>query len=183
MNTSDNMRQSTRSSVVTTVSFMVWALFCFSFDNPGTATLSEGKSDSVISVLVLIPYDEIANAGVSPDTRIVLESALAGKGRISVIPFPFRKLMGVPYQMVYDKKYCKPIIDKVECDVIIMTQLITDSEREPNAWQWAYNVRVLNVMTGKQRDSIRGMNLHVDEVAGDIMKKIDQLVEDIESSI
>src|SRR5215204_6042795 len=98
-------------------------------------SFASGKSidiegDSTVKVLVLIPYDEIANAGVSPDTRRILESSLAGKGGVSVIPFPFRKLMGVPYQMVYDKKYCKAISDKVDCDVIIMTQIITDNERK-----------------------------------------------------
>jgi hypothetical protein len=150
-------------------------------------SFASGKSidiegDSTVKVLVLIPYDEIANAGVSPDTRRILESSLAGKGGVSVIPFPFRKLMGVPYQMVYDKKYCKAISDKVDCDVIIMTQIITDNERKPGIWPWAYNIRVYNVRTGKQLDSIHGENLDSDDFSGDIRNKIDKLIKDIELS-
>jgi hypothetical protein len=148
----------------------------------GTARSIQVAVDSTVKVLVLIPYDEIANAGASPDTRKILESALSGKGQLSVIPFPFKKLMHVPYQMVYDKKYCKPILGKVDCDVIIMTQIITDNERKPGIWPWAYKIRVYNVRTDEQINSIHGENLKMDDVASDIVSKINKLVKDIEQT-
>jgi hypothetical protein len=98
--------------------------------------------DSLITVLVLPPYDEIANAGISPDTRLILERNLMNKNKIKVIPFPLKKLMNVPYEMVYDKKYCAPIIEKVKCDIIVMTQIITKNEMEPGIGPWAYKTKI-----------------------------------------
>ncbi|HEY0652968.1 MAG TPA: hypothetical protein VGD65_07565 [Chryseosolibacter sp.] len=138
--------------------------------------------DSTVKVLILPPYDQIANAGVSPDTRTILESSLSNKAQLSVIPFPFRTLMGVQYQMVYDKKYCEPIIDKVDCDVIIMTHLITDNERKPGTWPWHYKIRVYNTRTKQQLNSISGNNLKAEDIASDISSKIDRLIKDIGST-
>ena len=146
----------------------------------GTEKSTDIAGDSTVKVLVLPPYDEIANAGISPDIQTILESALTDKGHLSIIPFPFRKLMGVPYQMVYDKKYCKPILNKVDCDVIIMTQIITNNERKPGIWPWTYKIRVYNVRTDKQMNSIEGENLKADEFSKDIANKIDKLIKDIE---
>ena len=147
---------------------VIFALIILCENSFATVKPIDIQVDSTVKVLVLIPYDEIANAGVSPDTRRILESSLAGKEGLSVIPFPFKKLRGVPCQMVYDKKYCKPIIDKVDCDVIIMTQIITDNERKPGIWPWAYKIRVYNIRTGKQLNSIHGKNLKSDDFSEDI---------------
>lgn len=137
-------------------------------------------TDSVVNVLIIPPHDEIANAGISPDIREILETVLTNRGKLSVIPFPFKKLIDVPYQMVFDKKYCKPIADKVDCDIIIMTQIITDNERKPGIWPWAYKIRIYNIRTGKQLNSIEGKNLKEDDVQKDIVGKIDKLMTDIE---
>ena len=56
-------------------------------------------TDSTVKVLVLPPFDEIANAGVSPDIRKNIESTLISQKQFSVIPFPFKQLMGVPFQI------------------------------------------------------------------------------------
>ena len=137
-------------------------------------------ADSSINVLVLPAYDEIANAGVSPDIQRILESILAGKGQISITRFPFKKLMNVPYQMVYDKKYCKPILAKVDCDIIVMSQIITNNERKPGIWLWAYKIQVYNVKTDKQLNSIEGQDLSADDFRADIESKIAKLIGDIE---
>lgn len=68
-------------------------------------------TDSTVSILVLPPFDEIANAGVSPDIRKIIESALRDQEQLTIISFPFKQLIGVQYQMVFDKKYCKPILE------------------------------------------------------------------------
>jgi hypothetical protein len=140
----------------------------------------EVAGDSTIKVLVLPPYDEIANAGVSPDTQAMLETALTIHGQLSVIRFPFKTLMGVPYQMVFDKKYCEAILAKVDCDIIIMTRIVTNNERKAGSWPWTYHVRVYNVRTKKQLDSIKGENLKAEDLAGDISGKVDQLVKEIQ---
>ncbi len=136
-------------------------------------------TDSTLRILVLPPFDEIANAGVSPDIRKIIESALIDQGQTSVILFPFKQLMGVPYQMVFDKKYCKPILEKVDCDIIIMSQIITDNERKPGIWPWSYKIRVYNARTGKQLNSIQGDNLKGEDFQNDISKKVDKLLKDI----
>jgi hypothetical protein len=146
----------------------------------GADPVTTAATDSTVKVLVLIPFDEIANAGVSPDTQRMIEKALAKQDELSVIPFPFKTLMGVPYQMVFDKRYCKPILEKVDCDVIIMTRIITDNEREPGTWPWSYKIRVYNARTGKQLDSIHGENLKSENIEEDILSKIEKLTQDIE---
>jgi hypothetical protein len=146
----------------------------------GNKTSINIPTDSTAKVLVLPPYDEIANAGISPDTRKIIESTLTDQERLLVIPFPFKKLMGVSYQMVYDKKYCRPILDKVDCDIIIMTQIIIDNERKPGIWPWSYKIRVYNARTGKQLNSIQGGNLKPEDVQKDIISKVDKLVKDIQ---
>jgi hypothetical protein len=144
-------------------------------------TRLSGRSviDSVITVLVLPPYDEIANAGVSPDTRVALEEALAGDPTMKVKPFPFRELMNVPYQMVYDKKYCTPILRKVKCDVIVMTRIISDDPRNSGRSLWSYTVKVFNTRSGRQVESISARGLEYNEVVSDIAAKAGKLSIDI----
>jgi hypothetical protein len=145
----------------------------------GTGKLIDITTDSTVKVLILPPYDEIANAGRSPDTRQIIESALTNNGQLSVLPFPFKKLMGVPYQMVYDKKYCRPILEKVDCDVVVMTQIITDNERNPGIWPWTYKILIYNTRTGKQLNSIQGDNLKAEDFQKDIDTKVHKLIKDI----
>lgn len=142
------------------------------------ATLTNQR-DSTVRVLVLPAFDEIANAGVSPDIRKIIESALATQGQLSVISFPFKRLVGVPYQMVFDKKYCKPVLEKVDCEIIIMSQIITDNERKPGVLPWSYKIRVYNTRTGKQLNSIRGDNVKAEDIQTDIGDKIYKLIDDI----
>lgn len=145
----------------------------------GAIKAIDAPSDSTIKVLILPAYDEIANAGVSPDTRKILESALTKQKHFTVLPFPFKKLMGVRYQMVYDKKYCREILDKVDCDIIVMTQIITENERKPGSWPWSYRIRIYNTKTGIQLNSIKGDNLKAEEFQDDINRKVYEIVRGI----
>lgn len=86
----------------------------------------------------------------------------------------------MPYQMVFDKKDCKPILDKVDCEIIIMSQIITDNEQKPGAWPWSYKIRVYNTRTGKQINSIQGDNLKTEDIQNDIHSKREKLIGDIE---
>jgi hypothetical protein len=148
----------------------------------GTAVAMTNPTDSTVKVLVLPPFDAIENAGVSPDISKIIETTLTEQGQLSVLSFPYKQLMGVPYQMVFDKKYCRPILDKVDCDVIIMSQIITDNERKPGFWPWSYKIRVYNARTGKQLNSIQGDNLKAEDFQKDINSKVDKLIRDIEQT-
>lgn len=148
-----------------------------------TGSLFQDDKDQELAlrVLVLPPHDAIANIGVSPHTQKWLEEALSKHERLTVIPFPLKKLQGVSYQMIYDKKYCKPIVDKVACDVIVMTHLVTDNERKPGVHPWSYSIKLYHVASGKQLESITGKNLSGELIKRDLIGKINSLVTDIES--
>jgi len=152
-------------------------------DTAKTSSTHQNPTPDSIKVLVLPPYDEIANLGASPDTQGILEEILNGNGKIKVIPFPLKRLMNVNYQMVFDKKYCKPIVDRVACEVIIMNQIITKNEHEPGFWPWAYRVRIYNIKTNQQIESISGNGFfEFDELRKDMAGKIDTLVSNIHQS-
>lgn len=140
----------------------------------------DNEKDS-IRILVLIPYDNIANLGSSPDIEGILEKVLLDKENFKIIPFPLKKLMGVSYQQVYDKKYCKPIVEKVDCDIIVMSQIITKGESDPGFWPrpWNYRTKILNVRTDKQMESINGENLEAGDFKKDITGKSNKLITDI----
>lgn len=140
------------------------------------------KQDTVITVLVLPAYDGIANVGASPDTQYILERALSTHDTLKVLPFRLQKLMGVRYQMVYDKKYCNPILDKIPADIIIMSRIITKNEHEPGIWPWSYEVKIFNVRTDKQIRSIMGKDLEAEDFSNNINSKKDKLLADIFST-
>jgi hypothetical protein len=142
-------------------------------------SVRQSKRDSVITVLVLPAYDPIANIGGSPDTQYILEKVLSHHENLQIVPFPLKKLMGVRYQMVYDKKYCTPILDKVVADIVIMSQIITKNEQQPSHWPWSYKVKIYNVGTNLQMESISANNIESDKFITDIKGKTDQLISDI----
>lgn len=137
------------------------------------------RKDTVIRVLVLPAYDEIANAGASPDMQALLGQALSGHDTVKVLPFPWKELMGVPYYMVFDKKYCAPILEKVSIEIIVMSRLITKNEHVPGIWPWDYEVKIYNAITHKQISSIRGKDLAEQDFPGDINRQRNELIADI----
>jgi hypothetical protein len=107
-----------------------------------------------LSVLVLPPYDEIANAGISPDVQQYLEQQIAADTNLSLVKFSFKEFMNVAYTNVYDKKYCQPIVDKRKTDVIIMSkldQIISTGKMDKD--KWSLSLRIYNTNTGTQTDS------------------------------
>ena len=50
----------------------------------------------------------------------IIERELKKSAGFEVIKFPYKKLMNVAYQGVYDKRYAKPIIEKVNADIFII---------------------------------------------------------------
>jgi hypothetical protein len=107
-----------------------------------------------LTVLVLPPYDMIANEGISPDIQKYLEGELVKDPSLTVIKFPYKRLMNVPYQNVFDKKYCKPIIEKIKTDKIVMTKLDQVSRTgSMSTDKWNLAIRIYDTNNGKQINS------------------------------
>jgi hypothetical protein len=125
-----------------------------------TETLTQGPLRK-LSVIVLPPFDEIANEGISPSVQKYLETEISKDTSLTLIKFPYKDLMNVPYHNVFDKKYCKPITDKVDADILIMTKL---EQRERSGQmtsdKWNLLIRLYNVKKDNQVNSIiTGNNL------------------------
>jgi hypothetical protein len=136
-----------------------------------------------LTIIVLPPYDEIANAGISPNVSEVIEENINDKS-FSIIKFPFKKLIGVPYQNVFDKKFCKPILQKIKADVIIMSkinQVSGNGNMETDRWN--LRIKIYNVSKGEQKNSsLKGDNLNSLELKSFILKNKEVLVKEIKKS-
>lgn len=129
-----------------------------------------------LKVLVLPPYDEISNRGISPDIRKQLENELIKSNKIELIPFPFKQLLDVPYQNVFDKKYCKQIIENVDCDIIVMSKLnfIKETGFMPRDG-WSLRIRLYNANSDIQINS----ELKIDSLSPPGIKKVLGLTQEI----
>lgn len=104
-----------------------------------------------LSVLVLPPYDMIANAGISPHIRRYLENIFTNDTSIKLIKFPSRQLMNVPYHNVFDKKFCAPITEKIKTDIIVMSkleQVIGTGNMSTDKWN--FSIKIHDTRTGGQ---------------------------------
>ena len=148
-----------------------------------TKTLQSNKdfNQYKLTVLVLPPYDEIANAGISPDIQQYLETEFAKDSSIILIKFPLKKLMGVPYQMVFDKKFCKPIVDKIKTDIIFMSKL--DQVLRTGSMindKWKIQFRIYNTNSEIQINStVSTDSLTTDEIKDFLASKRDQMIKEI----
>ncbi len=107
-----------------------------------------------LTVLVLPPYDEVANGGFSPNIQEYLETEISKDTSLTLIRFPYKQLMHVPYQNVFDKKYCKPITDKIKTDVIVMSKLDLNTKTgEMLLDKWNFKIRIYYPNFDKQTNS------------------------------
>ena len=138
-----------------------------------------------ISVLVLHPRDLIANAGISPNIEGYLKTALTMDSIFSLIKFP-KKLMGTGVHCgVFDKKYCKQVVETVETDFIIMSNLIVKYHPTGyiNADKWDARIRIYNVKANKQIDSeLKINNLNENEMENFIIENRNILISEIEKN-
>lgn len=141
------------------------------------------KNNSKIKILVLGCY----NGYGRNDFRKHIESEIRKNNEFEIIPFPNKKLLGVAYQGVYDKKYCKPIIDKIDVDYIIMTRFLGNIENGienigEKTTIWGYETKMLNVKSMNQKVSIRKDNLkEYQDILIHIKKNGNTLNKDIEN--
>jgi hypothetical protein len=138
-----------------------------------------------LSVLVLPSYDEIANRGISPDLQKFLENEIQKDSNLTVTKLPFKKLMGVPYQHVFDKKYCKPVLEKIKVNIIVMSKL--DLVRETgNIFNdcWKVRIRIYNVDNDVQITSkVKSDSIRYADIAEAMSMKQKKLIREITSTI
>lgn len=117
------------------------------------------------------------------DLDPLIEEILEKDSSFTIIPFPYKTMMGVPYQGVFDKKYCPPIIGKVDVDIIIMNKFEGElfSKKRKGL---GYRIRILNTNTMEQFESVRGNNLSSYEVLKtDLNNKEMTLISDVQKAI
>lgn len=116
------------------------------------------------------------------DFNPIIEDELNKFENIEVKPFPLKTLMGVAYQGVFDKKYCPPIIEKVNVDFLILTRFDKRyGELNSTEMKWGYELRIVNTETMKQINSINAHNLNdYTELEKHIKDNIQILKSDIE---
>jgi hypothetical protein len=171
-------------------------LGCSNSSNPNNQTSSVNSSKDtisvfntiqkteIISVLVLPPYDEIANAGISPDVQKYLEIEISKDTSLALLKFPLVKLMGVPYQMIFDRKYCKPVIEKAKTDIIVMSKLDYVSRTGSIIKdKWNLRLRIYNTNIDNQINSrVSADSLTNDELKDFLASKRDQFILEIKNN-
>ena len=149
-----------------------------------TIVYAEIKSEQQkIVVLVLPPRDETACQGISPPIDKYLETTLAMDSMLSVMKFPYKRMNGAGYHQVFDKKYCKTIIEKIETDIIIMSDLtLGNSTKNMQTDSWNVRFRIYNVKTDKQIDSkLKVVELNGEEMNNFIVRERNVLISEIKA--
>jgi hypothetical protein len=155
-------------------------------DSSKTVNDSSSLKDATIIDTLEIIVVQCANgyeyAMHNYDFNPVIEVALNKFERIKVKPFPLKTLMGVAYQGVFDKKYCPPIIEKVDVDFLILTRFDKKyDELNSTEMKWGYELRIVNAETLEQINSINAHNLEdYPEIEKHIKDNIGKLKSDIE---
>ncbi|HMU11585.1 MAG TPA: hypothetical protein PKC54_16345 [Ferruginibacter sp.] len=136
------------------------------------------------TVLVLPPYDPIANKGISPNIQKYIESIFTTDTTFRLIKFPYRRLKNISYQNVFDKKYCSPITDKIKTDIIIMSKLDqTIGTGDMTTDKWNFKVKIYNIRTGSQKMSnLNTNNLTSSEIENLIKSKQQELFNELNNN-
>ena len=154
-----------------------------SIDPHPSTSIKKDTSSTILEVMV-VPcangYDYAVN---NYDFNPIIEKELDKFESIIVLPFPLEKLIGVPYQGVFDKKYCAPILEKIKADYLIMTRFTGDYDELSGREQpWGYETKILNTKTMKQISSIKSTNLNqYSEIEEHLKRNIKYLKSDIEN--
>ena len=115
------------------------------------------------------------------DFNPIIESELNEFEDINVQPFPYKTLMGVSYQGVFDKRYCPPIIEKVNVDFLVLTRFENGFVLNQTEMDWGYELRIVNTQTLEQVNSISAHSLKdYQQIEKHIKDNIEKLKADIE---
>ena len=149
--------------------------------NEETALTDTSKIDT-LEIIVVQCANGYEYAMHNYDFNPVVENELNEIDNFEVKPFPLKALMGVTYQGVFDKKYCPPIIDKVDVDFLILTRFDKRyDELNSNQMKWGYELRIVNTETLEQVNTISAHELNdYSEIEKHIQANIETLKNDIE---
>jgi len=149
--------------------------------NEETALTETPKIDT-LEIIVVQCANGYEYAMHNYDFNPVVEKELNKFANIKVKPFPLKTLMGVAYQGVFDKKYCPPIIEKVDVDFLILTRFDKRyDELNKNQMKWGYELRIVNTETLEQINTISTYDLNdYSEIEKHIQENIEKLKNDIE---
>jgi hypothetical protein len=116
------------------------------------------------------------------DFNYIIERELNKFKNVQVKPFPLKALLGVSYQGVFDKKYCTPIIEKVDVDFLILTRFDKQLDiLNRDKMKWGYELRIINTKTLNQINSISLHNaIKYEQIGKHIKDNIGILKADIE---
>ena len=134
-----------------------------------------------IKILVL----QCSNGYGLNDFRNIIEKEIGENNQFEIIPFPNKNLLGVTFQGVYDKKYCKPICEKINVDYIIMTKYLGNIVQgieliNEKTTIWGYEIKILNTKSWFQKTSIRKDDLkEYEDILVHIEQNSDELINDI----
>lgn len=142
----------------------------------------DATSTDTLEVIVVQCANGYEYAMHNYDFNPIIETELNKFKNIKVKPFPLKTLMGVAYQGVFDKKYCPPIIEKVDVDFLILTRFDKRYyEFYSSEMKWGYELRIVKSKTLEQINSIRAYNLNdYSEIEEHIKENIKALKTDIE---
>jgi hypothetical protein len=115
-------------------------------------TISPKSTLANLRVLVLPPFDSIANRGISPNLQKYIEDIFTTDTTFRLLKFPYRRLMNVSYQNVFDKKYCSPITDKIETVIIIMSKLDqATGTGNMTKDKWNFKIKIYDTRTNVEK--------------------------------
>lgn len=143
------------------------------------------KSTSMhLRILVLPPYDAIANEGISPNIQKYIENIFATDTTFSLIKIPYRRLMNVSYHNVFDKKYCSPFTDEIKTDVIIMSKLDQAIETgNMTTDKWNFKIKIYNTRTGMQQlSNLKSNNLTGSQIEDLVRSRRQELFSEVKNN-
>lgn len=136
-------------------------------------------------VIALPPYDEISNRGISPKIQKYLEEQLLQNTKFTLNAFPHKELLNVPYQNIFDKIFCKPITENIDCDIIIMSKIdLVKKTGNISSDLWNARFKIYNVNTNTQINSkVKIDSLNSLEINYKLQQSSKELIKEIENTI
>ena len=115
----------------------------------------------------------------------MLEESLKTQKNLSIPKNVYAEFyrLNVNYHMVYDKKFCKDVIDKMNPDVVLMSKLVHNLETgNMRTDTWDFEVKIYNSITDVQRVILSGENMTSKEIKTEMLSQASSLGKSIAAS-
>ena len=146
-------------------------------------TYIKAQDIETIKVMVVPCSNGYEYSILNYDFDPLIELELNKFDNINLKPFPLKTLLAVSYLGVFDRKYCPPIIEKIDVDYLILTRFQKRFEEiNRTSSDWGYEVRIVNARTLEQVNSLNAYNLKgYKRIEKHIKDNIAKLKSDIEN--